>query len=100
MKNTASKQLTTYKNERQKRSIQKSDDAINAIFTTACDYGQSLKSLGKNEKFTLMIIGGVDGSGKKVTQVYVIDQKSIMNCSDSKKLKKMRPITLSNTRYY
>jgi len=83
-----SKQLNSYKNERQQRSIKKSNDAIAAIFDTVCDYGQSLKALNKNEKFTLMIKGGVDATGKKLTQAYVIDQKSVKNCSDSKKLQK------------
>ncbi len=83
-----SKQLNSYKNERQQRSIKKSDDAITAIFNTVCDYGSLLKSLNKDEKFTLMVKGGVDEGGKNVTQTYVLNQKSVKNCSDSKKLQK------------
>ncbi len=36
--------------------------------------------------FTLIIKGGVDSDGNKATQVYVIEQKAIKICSDSKKL--------------
>ncbi len=79
--------LNSYKNERQQRSIEKSNKAVAAVFTTLCDYGQSFKALGKNEKITLMIKGGVDDSGKKATQVYVIEQNLVKKCSDSKKLK-------------
>ncbi len=79
--------LNSYKNERQQRSIDKSNKAVAAVFATLCDYGQSFKALGKNEKITLMIKGGVDDSGKKATQVYVIEQNLVKNCKDSKKLK-------------
>jgi len=44
--------------------------------------------LKKNEKFTLMLKGGVGSDGKKATEVYVIEQKSLTSCSDSKKLQK------------
>jgi len=81
-----SQALNSYKTERQARRVQKSNNAINAVFSTLCDYGQSLRALKKNEKFTLMIKGGVDTDGNKATQVYVIEQKSIKNCSDSKDL--------------
>ena len=80
--------LNTYKNERKAIKIKKSSDAIDAVFSTICDYGQSLRALKKNEMFTLMIKGGVDRKGDKGTQVYVIEQKSLMSCSDSKKLQK------------
>ena len=79
--------LNSYNSERQQRSINKSNKAVTAIFSTLCDYGQSFRALGRNEKITLMIKGGVDDSGKKATQVYVIEQDLIKNCSDAKKLK-------------
>jgi len=79
--------LNSYNSERQQRSINKSNKAVTAIFSTLCDYGQSFRALGKNEKITLMIKGGVDDSGKKATQVYVIEQDLIKNCRDAKKLK-------------
>ena len=79
--------LNSYNSERQQRSINKSNKAVTAIFSTLCDYGQSFRALNKNEKITLMIKGGVDDSGKKATQVYVIEQDLIKKCSDAKKLK-------------
>ncbi len=78
--------LNAYKNERKARKIKKSSDAIDAVFSTICDYGQSLRALKKNEMFTLMIKGGIDSQGDKGTQVYVVEQKALKTCSDSKKL--------------
>ena len=78
--------LNAYKSERKARKIKKSSDAIDAVFSTICDYGQSMRALKKNEMFTLMIKGGVDSNGSKVTQVYVIEQKALKTCSNSKKL--------------
>ncbi|RLA05344.1 MAG: hypothetical protein DRQ47_01425 [Gammaproteobacteria bacterium] len=80
-------ELNSFKTERKAQQVQKSVDAINAVFTTICDYGQSLRSLKKDEKFTLMIKGGVNDKGEKATMAYVIEQKQIKNCSDPKKLR-------------
>lgn len=79
--------LNSYKSEKKMRKVKNSADAVDAIFTSICDYGQSLKALKKHEKFTLVIKGGVDKEGENATQIYVIDEKSISKCSDSKKLK-------------
>ena len=79
--------LNTYKTERKARQVIKSSNAIDAVFGTLCDYGQSLKALKKNEMFTLMIRGGVDSDGNKTTQVFVIKQKALTNCDNSKKLR-------------
>jgi len=79
--------LNAYKSERKQRQVKKSSNAISAVFSTICDYGQSLRALDKNEKFTLMVKGGVNSDGKKATQFFVIEQKALKNCSSSKKLK-------------
>lgn len=81
-----SKALNSYKSEKKMRKVKNSRDAIAAIFTTVCNYGQSLKMLKKNERVTFMIKGGVDKEGKNATQVYVLDQQSVIKCRDSKKL--------------
>lgn len=81
-----SSELNSYKAERQQRQIKKSSNATDAVFNTICEYGQSLRALKKDEKFTLILKGGVGNDGKKAAQVYVIEQKSLTSCSDSKKL--------------
>jgi hypothetical protein len=80
--------LSSYKTERKTRRIKKSTDATNAIFTTICDYGQTMRALKKSEKVTLLIKGGLGEDGTKATQAYVINQTALNNCSDSLKLKK------------
>jgi Skp family chaperone for outer membrane proteins len=80
--------LASFKTERTSRRVKKSTDATNAIFSTICDYGQTMRALKKNEKVTLMIKGGLGEDGTKATQVYVINQADLKKCSDSVKLKK------------
>ncbi|MFT5521167.1 MAG: hypothetical protein ACI9IA_001767 [Enterobacterales bacterium] len=80
--------LASYKTERNSRRAKKSTDATNAIFSTICDYGQTMRALKKSEKVTLMIKGGLSEDGTKATQVYVINQADLKKCSDSVKLKK------------
>ena len=79
--------LNSYKQERSAKRIKRSADAIDAVFSTLCDYGQSLRALKKNERFTLMVKGGVDSEGAKATLVYVIEQKALKSCSDGQKLR-------------
>ncbi len=81
-----SQSLNSYKVERNLKRAERSKDAIDAIFETVCDYGQSLRALKSSEWVTLMVKGGTDKEGKRVDLVYVMDQKSIKNCSDAKKL--------------
>ena len=83
-----SESLTSYKTERTTRRVKKSTDATNAIFTTICDYGQTMRALKKDEKVTLLIKGGLGEDGTKATQVYVISQSDLKKCSDSLKLKR------------
>lgn len=78
--------LNSYKTERQARQIKKSTDAIDAVVNTICDYGQSLRALDENEKLTLIFKGGVGSDGNKATQVFVIEQKSLKDCDNTKNL--------------
>ncbi|MFT5451272.1 MAG: hypothetical protein ACI9N9_000756 [Enterobacterales bacterium] len=80
--------LAFYKTKRTNRRVEKSTDATNAIFSTICDYGQTMRALKKDEKVTLMIKGGLGEDGTKATQVYVINQGDLKKCSDSLNLKK------------
>ncbi|PCJ45784.1 MAG: hypothetical protein COA74_15035 [Gammaproteobacteria bacterium] len=80
--------LNSYKAERTSQRVEKSSLATNAIFSTLCDYGQSLRALKKNEKVTLMIKGGVGEDGEKATQLFIMNKSSLNNCNDSVKLRK------------
>jgi len=85
--NSYKKSLNSYKQDRIEKRVSRSTDAVNAIFDTVCDYGQSMKSLKSSEWVTLVVKGGVDKQGKTASLVYVLSQKNVKNCSSGKTLK-------------
>ena len=87
-KEAYNKMLGNYKTERLSKQIRRSDKAINAIMETICDYGQTMRSMKKNEKLNLLIQGGVTADGERESQMYIFNQKDIRDCRDANKLKK------------
>jgi hypothetical protein len=80
--------LNNYKTERLSKQIARSDKAVDAILQTLCDYGQTMRTLKKDEKVNILIQGGVTGNGERASQMYIFDQKDIKGCKDFEKLKK------------
>jgi hypothetical protein len=79
--------LESYKQKKISSRVASSNKAVDAIFTSFCDYGQSMKALKVNEKVTIMIKGAIGDKGKRQTNVYVLEQEDVTECRDPLKLK-------------
>ena len=87
-KSTYDKKLKAYRTERQSKQINRSKSAIDAILQTVCDYGQTMRYLDKDEKFNLLVRGAVTSEGESADQMFIFNQRDIMQCKDVKKLRK------------
>ena len=79
--------LKAYRTERQSKQINRSKNAVNAILQTVCDYGQTMRHLDKNEKFNLLVQGAMTTEGISADQMFIFNQRDIMQCSDINKLR-------------
>ncbi len=87
-KNRYDEMLKKYRTERQTKSINRSNKAIDAIMQTICDYGQTLRALDEDEKFNLLVMGGVTPDGESADQMFIFEQKDIVDCKNIERLKK------------
>ena len=81
-KQSYDKKLKAYRAERQSKQINRSNSAINAILQTLCDYGQTMRSLAKDEKFNLLVRGTVTAEGESADQMFIFTQRDIMQCKN------------------
>ncbi len=79
--------LESYKQKKISARVTSSKQALDAIFTSFCDYGQSMKALKSDEKVTIMVKGAIGNEGERQTNVYVLEQADVTKCRDPLKLK-------------
>lgn len=80
--------LKKYRSERQTKSINRSNKAVDAIMQTICDYGQTLRALDDDEKFNLLVMGAVTPEGETADQMFIFSQEDVVNCQSIDRLKK------------
>ena len=80
--------LKKYRAERQTKSINRSNRAVDEIMKTICDYGQTLRALDEDEKLNLLVMGAVTPDGETADQMFIFAQDDVVNCNNIDQLKK------------
>lgn len=81
-KDEYNKMMKEYREKRDQKYLANSKKKSEAILTTLCDYGATLKSLNKDEYVTIIFKNYVDDKD----QVYVFENRDVKSCGSTKEL--------------